>query len=672
MNLHEGEATAEVNHHSRKNAIPRDNNQDGGNFLDRLHSGNESTYQLLSGANDACIRLLILEPGADDDALVGRLEVISLAQAHRSFEAISYVWGSHTKNQIITVSGENIAITISLRDSLRQTRRPDQPRALWADSICINQEDDKEKGHQVSLMGQIYKASRCTLICLGDSKDDKNHFWTQVAQDLAALIAEVEEMMDRVMGDPNFSMDWDSFPWPKADDPLLAPEKWRSWSYLIKQPWFQRGWVVQEAALGPDCRVLWAGVEIPWISILRVYHWLGYRGPNLLSVAGMRQAIPWLHVGTYTLQRQNEARTLVPSPRQSSRLGDMSTLRTLDSARGLQVKDPKDRIYAFMALPTSDAAMPDLQPNYGEETSHLDVYRDFAVKYLERNSNLDILSYVVHYGDDSLARSVDSISPLGRVCSSTSVFPSWIPRWDRITPVATDIIFNRNSRKLNHESQEITLLDNYCTLRVKAVIFDSIEFVSEVIYEYQSKDNQGAVASVVSIWREIAQHSIKYPGPHKNRLSLAFIDMLCLGRHEGDAHQWIRAREAFANLLQSDDPTVSMDVYEKDWNARYIAGNAMNWSNKNRFLILARGYYGSSSGATREGDVCAVIFGTRSPFVLRKLDAEKHCYALIGPAFVHCAAVNDKFGGTPYGMSHGERYDDWKNWDLPTKDILLC
>ena len=30
----------------------------------------------------------------------------------------------------------------------------------WYDALCINQEDSKEKGHQVALMPQIYTYSR--------------------------------------------------------------------------------------------------------------------------------------------------------------------------------------------------------------------------------------------------------------------------------------------------------------------------------------------------------------------------------------------------------------------------------------------------------------------------------------------------------------------------------
>ncbi|KAF3770551.1 HET-domain-containing protein, partial [Cryphonectria parasitica EP155] len=67
----------------------------------------------------------------------------------------------------ITINGKTLAITTNLKEALWQARLTDRPRALWTDSVCINQRDEAEKAQQVGLMGRIYKMSSCTLICLG-------------------------------------------------------------------------------------------------------------------------------------------------------------------------------------------------------------------------------------------------------------------------------------------------------------------------------------------------------------------------------------------------------------------------------------------------------------------------------------------------------------------------
>ena len=43
---------------------------------------------------------------------------------------------------------------------------------LWIDAICINQQDLKEKGHQVRNMGRIYKQASSVLIFLGPGEGD--------------------------------------------------------------------------------------------------------------------------------------------------------------------------------------------------------------------------------------------------------------------------------------------------------------------------------------------------------------------------------------------------------------------------------------------------------------------------------------------------------------------
>lgn len=263
------------------------------------------------------IRRLILEPGKDKDALIGHLEAIDLPQAHgaKSFEAISYVWGKSVRSRSMTINGKRLAITESLQTALRQTRRPDGQRAVWADAICISQEDEQEKGHQVRMMGQIYQRSRCTLICLGCSSQR----WPR---EVAALISNVEKMMDEILDDPGFSGDWDSFPYPEADDPLLSDKRWKSWEKLVNEPWFERGWVVQEAALGPECRVLWAGEDIPWLSILRVEHWLSKRAFYLMQEPLGQGNLSTLHSIRYARQCPEQANTLEPrSARRTPTLG---------------------------------------------------------------------------------------------------------------------------------------------------------------------------------------------------------------------------------------------------------------------------------------------------------------------------------------------------------------
>ncbi len=67
--------------------------------------------------------------------------------------------------------GNFFAITENHAAGLRRLRYPDRLRRFWADAVCINQQDNKEKGHQVSLMEKVYKQAEYGLCWLGEGTD---------------------------------------------------------------------------------------------------------------------------------------------------------------------------------------------------------------------------------------------------------------------------------------------------------------------------------------------------------------------------------------------------------------------------------------------------------------------------------------------------------------------
>lgn len=197
------------------------------------------------------IRYLTLSPGAPNTPLECTLHTSPMASA--DFEAMSYVWGSDARNEQILCHGSIFHITSNLHKVLHRVRLPDRPRTLWADLICINQEDLDEKGYQVSIMGQIYRRAKRVLIVVGE--DDRGH-----GEAVCSLIDDVCEMIDGILA--VIPMGWNKFPYPREDDPLLSDERWDSLRELLKESWFTRGWVVREAGLAQDGLVIWGRSEV--------------------------------------------------------------------------------------------------------------------------------------------------------------------------------------------------------------------------------------------------------------------------------------------------------------------------------------------------------------------------------------------------------------------------
>ncbi|KAK3681602.1 heterokaryon incompatibility protein-domain-containing protein [Podospora appendiculata] len=100
------------------------------------------------------VRVLHLAPGGDDDAVSGTLQLVRLGGI--PYEALSYEWGQPQKSHAFHLEdGRVIHVTESLHDALRDLRQPrDGPRTVWADGICINQDDAQEVEQQVGNHGR--------------------------------------------------------------------------------------------------------------------------------------------------------------------------------------------------------------------------------------------------------------------------------------------------------------------------------------------------------------------------------------------------------------------------------------------------------------------------------------------------------------------------------------
>lgn len=91
------------------------------------------------------------------------------------YEALSWCWG-HTKAKSyinIRKDGKVYAKYVSpeLVAALKALRYPKQDRYLWVDAVCIDQDNDQEKNHQVEMMSDIYGRATRVCIWLGEGDD---------------------------------------------------------------------------------------------------------------------------------------------------------------------------------------------------------------------------------------------------------------------------------------------------------------------------------------------------------------------------------------------------------------------------------------------------------------------------------------------------------------------
>ncbi|KAF5725230.1 het-domain-containing protein [Fusarium mundagurra] len=122
------------------------------------------------------IRLLHLQPLRTKDhrssapwykcvSLECTFETVHLASSP-PYEALSYTWGDEKASVRILLNGEEFSVRPNLANALAALRIS-EPRVLWVDALCINQEDIKERNHQVGMMRDIFRRAERVLVWLG-------------------------------------------------------------------------------------------------------------------------------------------------------------------------------------------------------------------------------------------------------------------------------------------------------------------------------------------------------------------------------------------------------------------------------------------------------------------------------------------------------------------------
>lgn len=114
------------------------------------------------------IRLISLQPSRENDSIECTLSPANLDE-RPSYAALSYEWGLATVASCcehITLNGRDYPVRKNLWLALYHLRLEDCRRTIWVDSLCINQEDVRERNHQVALMGRIYSQASSVIAWL--------------------------------------------------------------------------------------------------------------------------------------------------------------------------------------------------------------------------------------------------------------------------------------------------------------------------------------------------------------------------------------------------------------------------------------------------------------------------------------------------------------------------
>jgi ankyrin repeat protein len=178
------------------------------------------------------------------------------------YDALSYEWGDQSNLREIEVHRTTLhvarmvlPVTENLHLALQHIRSRDEDRVLWVDAICIDQNNPRERGHQVKQMSSIYRNAAKVIFWLG-----KGSLVTQMAFDYMC------ELQKEALGHAYTSWTTSDERWqplrrnikPPLSNTHESRDKFlrEGFKDLLGRTWFRRAWIIQEVAQARTAEVM--------------------------------------------------------------------------------------------------------------------------------------------------------------------------------------------------------------------------------------------------------------------------------------------------------------------------------------------------------------------------------------------------------------------------------
>jgi hypothetical protein len=183
---------------------------------------------------------------------------------------LSYEWGHSTRTpHSIELDGKTFRVRENLFAALQHLRYKKEPRVVWIDAICINQEDDQEKSHQVRQMGTIYKHANIVVA------------WVGIERALVREIGHANSIEDLQRVEQFLDLLDGCLVNGKEDPNLHTQESWVSTAahnismelrYLCwHRTYWTRLWVIQEVVLAPQVIIQCGRFRLKWAVLEHIF-----------------------------------------------------------------------------------------------------------------------------------------------------------------------------------------------------------------------------------------------------------------------------------------------------------------------------------------------------------------------------------------------------------------
>ncbi|KAK1756483.1 heterokaryon incompatibility protein-domain-containing protein [Echria macrotheca] len=561
------------------------------------------------------------------------------------YEALSYTWGtSGGGGNIIVQEGtvdnpsfRKLRLQANLMAALPCLRQSDSSRTFWIDSICINQADDLEKGHQVHRMSVIYRGAYRVVAWVGPEDPGRGR-----VLDLLSFIGYQTEYTVNTFGQWGSTSTPDAVPnplqisFPPSDDDIENID-----CFFDDTVWFVRLWVVQEIRLANRRSILQLGRKtMPFSILVRAVRYLDkdVRASSVLRFG----ALP--HTRAFCLP-----------------LYSLPFLRVISALRDKKCSDLRDKVYGALGMaPPGFAArlLPDYSLSVGE------VYRDFVLSYMEHTGRLEHMEYTFP--------AENTIMP---------PVPSWV----------TDFSSEHHRSSCSYQQHSSGL--SRCHARPDGpaalqVVGKECATVSAVAGRLRSGTGYRS-RTMMRLWYAM-NSSTSVPHPTGVPLDDVFAITLMIGalqerrRHSKRAfltlEEWRELmHQMFACELDQDLLSISEDELSMMSILRSFEA-CSGWA----YFQTREGYVGLAPPDTKEGDTLCVLLGCASPVMLRQSEPGGH-FQVVGTCYVYGLEdaigllgplpepwegnLEERVGGRRRLVFHNKRTDEYSYEDPRLGDL---
>jgi hypothetical protein len=569
--------------------------------------GNNEPFQYEPLLSPRTIRLLRFERGTEN-----RLSCTLLTRALESvpgFQALSYVWGEWTEANLrwLYIDGKRLQITSNLYSALIQLQHSSSttiPEFYWADQICIDQSNARERSNQVAFMDQIFSHAAGVIVWLGrETKLMIAAF--EGLRVLAAHIVENGGWEHFFQHHPTIKMQY-FHQFCRLQDPCWDEDAvvWQALAEFTRNEWFFRLWVFQELILAKKAVFVCGSYILDSHSVLSCFNAILQSNHRLFV---LMHGQPTTDV---IVQRHYNALVELSMMRaKRARSKGQSLCKLIAFAAYRDAKDPRDKIYALRGL-AADITSNDLLPDYTLETG--EVYKSLAHHYLKEQKFLEVFSLI--YPPDE---------PLPGI----SVTPSWVPKLSRKVRRPPMIYDAAGSTTLS-----ITFLDQN-TISIEGKIVDTITDIGAGT----RREGSYGIDEILTVMRECdriaAKQMVPYP-TQEDRIDVLWRTLIQDADHDEHTASpslrdtYLAWRRYLDQAQHEKDLITSHDVSAF---SRHVASNGLFYDHT--LCVTAGGYLALISLGLSPGDQICVLSGGHMPFAIRACGAEN--YLLLAQVYVH-------------------------------------